>query len=71
MPTRQTDIQRRVNANTRTDVRRTRSVTGRMSVNGRTAGGQAQTLGDGRQGRMASRRQRYYDVRKGLGLAGG
>lgn len=59
----------------------TRSATGRMSTNGRTAGGdtwaftQKDSAGNkirqsGRS-KLASRRQRYYDVRVGLGLAGG
>lgn len=66
----------------------TRSATGRLSTNGRTAGGSTYTftpknddgspvLGkngkprqSGRSG-LATRRQRYYDVRVGLGLAGG
>lgn len=47
------------------------SVRGRASGNGRTAGGTMQTLGDGRGGMNVSRRRRYYDVRVGLGLAGG
>lgn len=55
----------------------TRTASGRMSVNGRTAGGRTWTFTDKENGRqsgrskMASRRQRYYDVRVGLGLAGG
>ena len=55
----------------------TKSSTGKMSVNGRTAGGRTWTFSDKENGRqsgrssMASRRQRYYDVRKGLGLVGG
>ena len=49
----------------------TSSVRGRASSNGRTAGGSMQTLGGGRGGQMTSRRKRYYDIRVGLGLAGG
>ena len=55
----------------------TRSASGKMSVNGQTAGGNTWTFSDKDRGRqsgrsqMASRRQRYYDVRVGLGLAGG
>lgn len=59
----------------------TSSARGRMSVNGRTAGGLTHsftakdadgntTQQSGRKG-LATRRQRYYDVRVGLGLAGG
>jgi len=33
--------------------------------------GATQTLGDGREGKLTSRRKRYYDVRVGLGLSGG
>lgn len=54
---------------------------GRMSTNGRTAGGSTwtftrkgtdgQTLNQSGRNKLASRRQRYYDVRLGLGLAGG
>ena len=48
------------------------SATGRMAEYGSTrAGGTTQTLGDGRGGKQATRRQRYYDVRVGMGLAGG
>lgn len=54
---------------------------GRMSTNGRTAGGSTWTFTQkdsdgnkirqsGRSG-IAIRRQRYYDVRVGLGLSGG
>lgn len=58
----------------------TSSVTGRMSDNGRTAGGSTNTFTyrdengerhSGRGGKLATRRQRYYDIRVGLGLAGG
>lgn len=59
----------------------TRSTRGRMSTDGRTAGGSTWTFtkknADGTTARqsgrsqIASRRQRYYDVRTGLGLAGG
>ena len=55
----------------------TRSATGRMSTNGQTAGGSTWTFSDRENGRqsgrstMASRRQRYYDVRRGLGMVGG
>lgn len=59
----------------------TSSTNGRMSTNGRTAGGSTWTFTDkdsdgntvrqsGRN-KIATRRQRYYDVRVGLGLAGG
>lgn len=52
--------------------RNSTSARGRMSEYGSTrAGGTTQTLGDGRGGGQATRRQRYYDIRKGLGLAGG
>lgn len=54
---------------------------GRMSVNGRTAGGSTWTFtqrgADGAlvrqsgRNRIATRRQRYYDVRRGLGMVGG
>lgn len=55
----------------------TRSKTGKLSTNGRTAGGSTYTFSDKDKGRqsgrsgLATRRQRYYDVRVGLGLAGG
>lgn len=50
---------------------------GRMSVDGKRAGGATWTFTDKENGRqsgrskLASRRQRYYDIRVGLGLAGG
>ena len=48
------------------------STRGRMAAPGESrAGGTTQTLGNGRGGAQATRRQRYYDVRVGLGLAGG
>ena len=55
----------------------TRSVTGRMSVDGRTAGGSTQGFTDkdrgkvSAKGQLLTRRQRYYQVRVGLGLSGG
>lgn len=58
----------------------TRTKDGRMSYDGKTAGGYTNTFSDkdengvrrsGRNGKFASRRQRYYDVRQGLGLVGG
>lgn len=59
----------------------TQSTTGRMSIDGRRAGGSTWTMtqkdDDGNKirqsgrSKIATRRQRYYDVRKGLGLAGG
>ncbi len=55
----------------------TRSATGKLSTNGRTAGGSTWTFSDKDKGRqsgrsqIATRRQRYYDVRVGLGMAGG
>lgn len=55
----------------------TSTQSGRMSVDGRRAGGYTHTFSDKANGRqsgrskMASRRQRYYDVRIGLGLTGG
>ena len=55
----------------------TSSATGKMSTNGRTAGGSTQAFSRsrggklGRRGNLATRRQRYYDVRVGLGLSGG
>lgn len=59
----------------------TRSARGRMSTNGRTAGGSTWTFtqkdSDGNtvrqsgRSKIATRRQRFYDVRVGLGLAGG
>ncbi len=55
----------------------TSTKSGRMSANGKSAGGYTHTFSDKESGRqsgrskMASRRQRYYDVRIGLGLAGG
>lgn len=55
----------------------TRSARGRMSTNGATAGGSTWTFTDKDRGRqsgrsqIATRRQRYYDVRKGLGMVGG
>lgn len=58
----------------------TSSSTGRMSTNGRTAGGSTWTFtqknADGTKkqsgrNKIATRRQRYYDIRVGLGLAGG
>lgn len=59
----------------------TASTAGRsgQTANGRFTGGrQTMTAVDrdgkktaGRKGRMATRRQQYYDVRVGLGLAGG
>lgn len=59
----------------------TSSKTGRMSTNGRTAGGLTHSFTakdadgntiqqSGRKG-LATRRQRYYDIRVGLNLAGG
>ncbi len=54
---------------------------GRMSGNGKTAGGMTWTMtakdADGNKisqsgrNKIATRRQRYYDVRVGLGLSGG
>lgn len=59
----------------------TSSKSGRMSTDGRSAGGTTWTFtqkdNDGNKVRqsgrskMATRRQRYYDVRVGLGLSGG
>lgn len=59
----------------------TSSRSGKLSTNGRTAGGETWTMtqkdDDGNtirqsgRNKMASRRQRYYDVRVGLGMAGG
>lgn len=55
----------------------TQSRSGRLSTDGKKAGGSTWTFSDkenGRQSgrsRMATRRQRYYDVRIGLGLTGG
>lgn len=59
----------------------TSSKHGRMSDNGNTAGGSTWTMtakdADGNKiaqsgrNKIATRRQRYYDVRVGLGLAGG
>lgn len=66
----------------------TSSSKGRLSTNGKTAGGSTWTFtpknndgtavlnkkGEARQSgrsRVATRRQRYYDVRLGLGLVGG
>lgn len=55
----------------------TQTRSGRMSVDGKTAGGVTQAFTDpnsgkvGRKGQMVSRRKRYYDVRVGLGLSGG
>ena len=55
----------------------TRTASGRMSVDGKRAGGSTWTFTDKDKGRqsgrsqIASRRQRYYDVRVGLGMAGG
>lgn len=59
----------------------TSSSNGRMSTNGRTAGGMTwamtakdengNTIRQSGRSQMATRRQRYYDIRKGLGLAGG
>lgn len=59
----------------------TSSKQGRLSDNGRTAGGSTWTFtkkdDDGNKVRqsgrsqVATRRQRYYDVRVGLGLSGG
>lgn len=59
----------------------TQSVNGKMSTDGRIAGGSTWTFTDkdadgnklSQSGRnkLATRRQRYYDVRLGLGLAGG
>lgn len=59
----------------------TSSKSGRMSDNGRTAGGYTHSFtkkdDDGNvekqsgRGGVASRRQRYYDIRVGLGLSGG
>lgn len=59
----------------------TSSKNGRLSTNGRTAGGATWTFtakdDDGNKLRqsgrsqVASRRQRYYDVRVGLGMSGG
>ena len=55
----------------------TSTKSGRMSINGRTAGGYTHAFTDkdnerqsGRS-KIASRRQRYYDIRVGLGLVGG
>ena len=58
-----------------------RSVTGRMSANGRTAGGVTHSFtkkdsegtveAQSGRGGLATRRQRYYDVRVGLAMAGG
>lgn len=67
----QSAMQKMITNVTKTNGGLTRSVTGKMSANGRTAGGQAQTLGNGRGGKLTTRRKRYYDVRVGLGLAGG
>ena len=55
----------------------TQSRNGRLSTDGKRAGGRTWTFsdkGNGRQSgrsKMATRRQRYYDVRVGLGLSGG
>ncbi len=59
----------------------TSSRRGRMSTNGSRAGGSTwtmtqkdengNTVRQSGRSKMASRRQRYYDVRVGLGLAGG
>ena len=59
----------------------TRSKSGAKSVNGQTAGGSTWTftnkddngnvISQSGRNRMATRRQRYYDIRVGLGLAGG
>ncbi len=59
----------------------TSSKQGRLSTNGRTAGGSTWTFtqkdSDGNKIRqsgrrsVATRRQRYYDVRVGLGMSGG
>ena len=59
----------------------TRSTTGRLSANGRTAGGSTwtmtakdengNTIAQSGRNKIATRRQRYYDIRVGLGLAGG
>ena len=55
----------------------TSSKRGRLSTNGKTAGGSTWTFSDKDKGRqsgrsqIATRRQRYYDVRVGLGMAGG
>ncbi|MCC8037290.1 MAG: hypothetical protein LIP02_04020 [Bacteroidales bacterium] len=74
-------LERDENGNWREGRGYSRSVTGKMSTNGRTAGGLtwAQTQKDDNgnkvrqsgRSKMASRRQRYYDVRVGLGLSGG
>lgn len=59
----------------------TSSATGRLSEDGRTAGGKTwtmtakdengNTIAQSGRNHTATRRQRYYDVRVGLGLAGG
>lgn len=55
----------------------TSNKSGRMSVDGKTAGGYTHAFTDKENGRqsgrskIASRRQRYYDIRIGLGLSGG
>lgn len=78
MATEQSSIQKQINRNAGikggvTGV----SVRGRMAGpksekgNYRLAGGTTQTVGDGRGGQLTNRRNRYYDVRLGLGLAGG
>ena len=47
------------------------STTVNRATGNQVASGATQTLGGGRGGRLTSRRKRYYDVRVGLGLAGG
>lgn len=59
----------------------TSSARGRMSVDGHTAGGSTWTftqkddngnkIRQSGRSQIATRRQRYYDIRVGLGLAGG
>lgn len=59
----------------------TSSTRGRLSEDGRTAGGKTwtmtakdengNTIAQSGRNKTATRRQRYYDVRVGLGLAGG
>lgn len=67
----------RFNGTDRGDIQTvTRTKTGRMSEDGKTAGGYthgfSKNTGDGHaSGGLLSRRQRYYQVRVGLGLAGG
>ena len=75
------DIQREAWDENKTVATHTRSKYGRMSTNGQTAGGNTHSftnrdtrgnlIAQSGRGGLATRRQRYYDIRVGLGLAGG